>query len=328
MYISSKIPIVENCKNKQKKVTRMTFLLYNLFMHLTLNGSVYLSIMYSIYSKGEFYMICPNCSHNNEGGNFCEKCGSKLTDSITQETAATLQSTQVQSNQYLEATKKVSKMYFNFFLEVLKKPYASTVGVGKEHFINGIITLILFSFFVPLTMYFGIKKYISDFSESGLGGWFGAEEIAKPSFTDLVLQPTFAYAVLILLVLVITFGAIKMAKVELSFQEAIARFGSFLIPFVGILLLALILSILKIKFFLYILLLGFFGAILTVPPLVIASYKKNSQAGLDVIWGTVITYLLTFIVIKVMDDLLFGSFLQMIGYMFLDAIGSFMSDLG
>ena len=49
-------------------------------------------------------------------------------------------------------------MYFGYFLQVLKQPYASTHNVGAEHLINGIITMVLYAFLIPFTLYFIIKK--------------------------------------------------------------------------------------------------------------------------------------------------------------------------
>ncbi|MDQ1144136.1 hypothetical protein QE429_000963 [Bacillus sp. SORGH_AS 510] len=262
-------------------------------------------------------MQCPACSHQNEGGKFCEQCGTKLVSNAFQETASAVdveptsnpsyQQSQVntQPNQYLEGAKNISKMYFSYFLQVLKKPYASSKSVGSEHFINGIITMVLYSVVIPLMIYFGLKTLLSSVNE--FGSMFGGEMDIQPPFTDVVIKPTFAYAVFILLVASFTFFAIKLGKVNVTYKEVISRFGSFLIPFVAILFVALIMSILKIKLFLLFLFIGFITSIFIVPPLVIASYKKESQEGLDVIYGTLFTFVLTFIAIGIMGDMLFES---------------------
>ncbi|MFF2449873.1 hypothetical protein ACFVSW_22790 [Neobacillus sp. NPDC058068] len=275
-------------------------------------------------------MKCPICSHQNEGGNFCEQCGGKLNASVFKEGvptaessinsvpgprfAQTVQQRQTPPNQYLEGAKNVSKMYFGNFSQVLKKPYASSKSVGSEHFINAMITMALYSIIIPLTIYFGIKYFLAPVNE--VGRMFGTDVNIQPPFAEFVMKPTFAYALFILLVASFTFISIKLGKVSVTYKEVISRFGSFLIPFVAILAVALILAILKIEFFLLVLFLGFATSIFIVPPLLIASYKKESHGGLDVLYGSLLTYVLTFIVIAVMANMLFESIISAVKNIF------------
>ncbi|MGE8204650.1 hypothetical protein ACQKP0_08805 [Heyndrickxia sp. NPDC080065] len=251
-------------------------------------------------------MKCQICQHENEGGRFCENCGSKLITSTKDETAATVESAHSSSDkvQYFETTKKISNQYFNYFIQVLKKPYASSQSVGSEHFINGIMTIILFSLLIPLIFYFALKGVLADFSSYG-SNFFGTPVEIKPPFTDIVIKPFFAYIIFTFLVITFTFASIKLGRINVSYKEVTARFGSLLIPFVSLLAISLIMSILKIKFFFYFLLLGFIGSIFMIPPLVIASYKKDHQEGVDVIFGSLLTYVLTFISISIMANMLF-----------------------
>ncbi len=288
-------------------------------------------------------MQCPVCSHQNEGGNFCEQCGTKLEPIASQESAPAAEQGMnqppvfnkqpnyqqnnyqqdnyqqggyqqggyaqsgykqgypqgnQQPNQYLEGAKKISQMYFGYFIGVLKKPYASSKSVGEEHFLNAIITIVLYSFIIPLMSYFGIKSFTDTLS----GGFYEAD-IDLP-FTEIVIYPTIAYAVFILLVATFTFAAVKMGRVDDSYKAVISRFGSFMIPFLAILLIGLVLAILKAKIFIIFLVLGFTTSLFIVPPLVIASFKKETQEGLDVIYGTLITYILTFVTIVLMSAML------------------------
>lgn len=265
--------------------------------------------------KGEVYMQCPVCSHENEGGNFCEQCGAKLNPSAYQETAATVEgsnrSSQVntQPNQYLEGAKHTSKLFFSYFIKVLKSPYTSSQSVGEDNFINAIITIILYSLIIPLMTYFGLKSLLS--AANGITGMFGVDTSSiSPSFLNVVIKPTIAYAIFVLLVATFTFAAIKLGKVKVSFKNVISRFGSFLIPFVAILLVALIMALLEMKTFLVVLFFGFITSLFLVPPLVIASFKKESHSGLDVIYGTLLTYLLTIITISIMGKMMFDALLN------------------
>jgi hypothetical protein len=102
-----------------------------------------------------------------------------------------------------------------------------------------------------------------------------------------------------------SFAVVKLAKVNASYKEVISRFGSFLIPFLAILLIGFVLSLLKAKIFVLFLVLGFSTSLIVVPTLVIASFKKETQDGLDVIYGTILTYILTCITIAIMSEMLF-----------------------
>lgn len=256
-------------------------------------------------------MKCPACLHENEGGNFCEECGTKLVQSTVEETASTIEqnnsnvNVNTPPNQYVEGAKKVSKMYFRFFIGVLKKPYSSSLEVGSEHLINGLITIILYAIIIPLMMYLGIKNIFSTANSIGDSLFGGDTPSFNPPFTDLVIIPAFAYAIFILLVATFSFLSIKLGKVPASYKAVISRFGAFLIPFVAILLVALIMSLLKIGSFIFFLSFGFITSIFLVPALVIVSFKKDYHDGLDAIYGTLLTYILTIITLVIMGNILF-----------------------
>ena len=71
-------------------------------------------------------------------------------------------------------------------------------------------------------------------------------------------------------------------------------------------------SVLNIKLFIVFLLLALLGLIFLIPPLVIASFKGHSTGGVDVIYGTFITYILTFIAFGIMGDMLASSLMRAI----------------
>jgi len=272
-------------------------------------------------------MQCPECKHNNDGGNFCEQCGTKLDPGGYQGESSKVENLGVkygqeqvvprpnqQPNRYLEGAKNTSKMYFSYFLQVLKKPYASSKTIGAEQFKNAIITMVLFAIIIPLIIYFGIKflaSSVNDFDYT-----FGSNVTVQPQFVDFVIKPFFAYAVFILLVVSFTFISIKLGKINVTYKDVVSRFGAFLIPFVALLVLGLIMSILKMKLFILVLFLGLFTSLCTLPPLVIASFKKENQAGLDVIYGTLLTYILTGITIYIMSNMLFEAIKSAISNMF------------
>jgi hypothetical protein len=254
---------------------------------------------------------CTNCNHQNDGGKFCENCGSPLVAAATPSVEGTSIPKVVgqpqgstEPNQYLEGAKQVSKQYGLYFLQVLKKPYSSSVNVGAEHFTNGLITMFLYSILIPLIVYFALKGVLADVS--GLGTDFFGEEVEMDiPFMEVVITPAIAYVAFVLLVATFSFAAIKLGRINVGFKEVVARFGVFLIPAVAILAIGLLFAILKVKMFVFFTLLGFLILIFLVPPLVIASFKKDSQEGIDVIYGSLITYVLSFVALAIMGDLLF-----------------------
>ena len=254
-------------------------------------------------------MKCPSCEHVNDGGNFCENCGARL---VTGEVAAALPHasqpgvegaavatstfTAVQQpNAHVENVKNVSKMYFSFFLEVLKKPVAATRNTNREELVNGLISIGIFALIIPLIIYLGLK-------EAGVDG----------EFMSMVIKPTFSYAIFILLIASYSFVAIKLGKVPVKYTDVIARFGSMLIPFLALFLLAFLMSLVDMGLYPVFLGIGFLGSVFIVPPLVISSFKKDEPSGLDALYGTLLTYVAIFITMGIMAAYLLSTLLELI----------------
>lgn len=262
-------------------------------------------------------MHCPKCNELVEGGKFCEHCGAPLAvgevpgagepvqpAQMAQPpyTAQASQTAQVappaQPNQQLEAAKKISKLYFGYFLSVLKKPYTVATKVGNEQFVNGLITVILYALIIPLMLYMSLGDY---------RGWMDSPVL------NIIVKPTIGYTLFLLLIATYIFIAIKLGKVNTSYKDVIARFGTFLVPFVTIFALAFIAAILQIEFLMLLLLVfGFVGSIYLVPPFVISSFKGNNPNGLDTVYGTLMVYVLIFITTVIMGRILFSVILDML----------------
>ena len=262
-------------------------------------------------------MKCPNCGHSNEGGRFCENCGTQLVE--TADTAMQNQQQQqstpqvnnevgntgaLQAEEYLKKTKDQSKQYITYFMDVLKKPYASlNAPFENQYYMYAIITFILYSLFIPLMIYFGVKGLMSTFS------YFG--ESANPSFVDAVIIPAIAYGVFIVLVAGFTFFSIKLGRVNVAFKEVFTKFGILLVPFVFILAIGLILSILKVSLFILFLVIGLVGSMYIVVPLLIAFYKKDTPGeGMDAVYGTLLTYILASILMLIMGEMLIDTLIS------------------
>ena len=86
-------------------------------------------------------------------------------------------------------------------------------------------------------LYFALKGLFAEMS--GFASEFMGETNISVPFTDVVIKPALTYAIFIMLVAVFTYTAVKLGRVNVHFKEVIARFGSFLIPSVAILAIAL-----------------------------------------------------------------------------------------
>ncbi|CEG29120.1 hypothetical protein [Bacillus sp. B-jedd] len=220
---------------------------------------------------------------------------------------------QATPNQYLETTKTVSRQYLKFVLQVLKKPFSSSHQVGGEQFVNAIITICLFSLFIPVMFYFALKGFLSDIGNLG-GGLFGnAMQNISPPFGTVVVKPFFGYIVFVLLISAFIFAAVKLGKIQVAFKDVVSRFGTLLIPFTALMLVAVLLSILKISFAFALLFISLVGLIFLVPTLVISSYKNPDNNGLDILYGSLLSYVLTFITLAIMGEFLFDAIKSSLG---------------
>lgn len=253
-------------------------------------------------------MQCPNCHHEHVEGNFCVKCGTPLTSANEQAATVDTENAQtnpvppftekVQPNVQLEKAKEISKMYFGFFMTVLKSPFSQASKVSSAHFVNGLISIVLFSLLIPLITYLNLgdlRHYIDS------------------PFANVVLKPMVGFAIYMLLIAVYSFVGLKAGKVSANIKEVISRFGALLIPFIALFLVAIILSILQIKILAFLLLfVGISLSVSMVPLFIILSYKKESEKGLDAFYCSIIVYLLTGLTLLIMGNMLFSALLDAI----------------
>ncbi|RCX20580.1 hypothetical protein DFP94_103311 [Fontibacillus phaseoli] len=253
-------------------------------------------------------MICRNCHHqqNNENAKFCENCGTPLSMTTAEgsEPGSVPQKEErggdrQQANEYLESAKKASKLYFKFFASALKSPLTYARSVGREQFVNGIITMILYSLVIPLIIYSGFHR-LAGFMDHPL--------------LNVVVRPTLAFAVLVVLTAAYCYLAVWYGKGKASFQDVVARFGVYLVPFTALLLLALLFAVLQINLFQSLLLMvGLFGSIFSVPAFVIAGYIPEKGAALDQLQSTILVYIAAFITVGLLGDILFGPLGRLFG---------------
>lgn len=233
-------------------------------------------------------MFCPNCG-SNETGKFCTKCGTPLPN-LEKETVAhstVAQPTQpaqpeyqqqVNNNQNGGQGKQVSRQYFSFLTDSLKQPLKFSNSVNSTNFVNGLITLILAAVFQALFAY-GVAKQLTEFFMRGFGGFGHFGDELKVEFFDVFIEEFFVAALILGIYVVVIFAAIKLVnKSEASFQDVLARFGSYMVvPAIGFLVmfLAVILG-LGLKFIIILFLLTY-GAVNLAFVLTTVSFKSNTK---------------------------------------------------
>lgn len=247
---------------------------------------------------------CNECGRNNQvGAKFCEGCGTKLqviqegmpsATTAYEETAATVAPQNPpaagNSQQYIEKGKVISKLYFSYFMSVLKKPAQTSENIDRSELVNGIITIALFALMIPLMTYFGLKSAVENS--------FYTPEI---SFSAVVIKPFFSLFIFLALVGVIIFGAVKLGKSSASLLDVISRLGAFLVVPTALLAVALIISLLGSYWFALFLVLGLIGFSFIIP-LIVYSLKREQTSGLDAFYCTFLTYLGIFILFTIIGE--------------------------
>ena len=235
-------------------------------------------------------MKCNKCGATCQSGDkFCGECGANLelqeaavsqpseqeiTTATLNNSSATPLST-VNSQEYIDKGKVISKQYFSFFLSMLKKPVSAAAGTNKLDLTNSLITTILFALFIPLTVFFALKNML--------------DEYMTVSFFDVVLKPFFILVIYIALVVAVIFGVLKIAKSSASFLDVTARFGSFLVLPTALLAVAVILSLIGSNSYLFFLSIGLICFSFIIP-LIVYSYKQEESKGLDAFYGILLVY--------------------------------------
>ncbi|MDG5789360.1 zinc ribbon domain-containing protein [Evansella sp. AB-P1] len=238
-------------------------------------------------------MDCPKCGNLvEEGANFCLKCGCSLNES-SDEVAATAQETEQKSgepNPYIEKVKTGSMNYWKFFVEMLKSPTSKVNSVVKSDFLNGSITLVLLSIFLPLIVFTHIKVQFGQF--------------VNVSFFDTVVSPFFYILIFITITSFVIFAVTKFFnQSSLTFFDVVAKFGAYNIVSICFFLGAFVFAIIKaVSFSMYFISFGLLSFIVTIA-LTLYSLKKDEKATrVDPIYGAFIVYLALAIVLLIIGE--------------------------
>ncbi|MGD6803418.1 hypothetical protein ACQCVK_12435 [Rossellomorea vietnamensis] len=193
-------------------------------------------------------IICSECNHQQEAGKFCGSCGADLSTAVEspiqpsaqREVAAASHTQQpVYNNENLTKAKEGVSKYWSFALNVLKSPSAALTGY-ETHFVNGLITIAVYVAAFALSLYFLANKLYKTMM-GGFGNFFGEGMGAQSlPFFDIAFA-LFMFALLFVAGAILSsFAAIKMMSEPLSFKGIIGQFGSVIIPFAAMNVIALI----------------------------------------------------------------------------------------
>lgn len=238
-------------------------------------------------------MKCPHCAaENEETAKFCGHCGQSLHTHTAQpqpeahvETAAT--STQSKGELTINAD------MFSVFWEYVKQSI-KTPSLHESQLQNGIISLLLFSIFLPMSIVHALNQLFHQFT-TFLGNSSGD---MSPIFTALTGKKdiigfgvTFkAIVTLIICIAVyalIMYLCLKFAKAQVSYSEIIARFGTMGVPLMVLSLVLLLLSYVNLSLFLAVLLLVSIGIQVMF---FFTMYKFSENAHLDAFYLALICH--------------------------------------
>src|SRR5699024_4371891 len=143
-----------------------------------------------------------------------------------------------------------------------------------------IIVIAIFSILVALNNYISASAYNDLFGSS--------------SFADDFLIPLLKYIILFGLIPVVTFAASKISAQEVSLPTILAKYGSYLVPFLLLYVVGIIFTLIKLGFpFTAVTSLSIMGSVLIIPVLIIL---ENPVKVFDRVYVLIALGLVSFII--------------------------------
>ncbi|SES97392.1 hypothetical protein SAMN05216389_10422 [Oceanobacillus limi] len=238
-------------------------------------------------------MHCTNCGQETEIGAFCTNCGTELNT----EQAATLnnnpdaanqseEQTENSSNETVKKLRIIGDNFSHFFMTLIKKPDAA-IRANYNDFTSASITMTIFSLFIALSTYLAIH------STAGPRGMF-----VDVSFIDHFLVPFLSFVIIFGAIGMLTFAALRMIKSELSFKDALAKYGAYLVPFFLLYVFGFLLTLINLKgLAVLIFFISIFGSLILAPTFIILSQNDRSMDRIYILIGFYIISLLLFWVV-------------------------------
>ena len=250
---------------------------------------------------------CVHCSHEQEMGDFCAKCGSPLQNNDAKSTVAYDENSEVaatetysqptqsnESNQNVEQVKQTVLNYINSFVGIVKNP--AVASTNETLFVNGIISIVLLSLLLGLAT----TEIINKFFASILGLFSGFITYTDESVLSVKYLFLFAivFALLSLVPILTVYIANKLFVQARSFKSVFVSMTNFYPLVIIVALLTYLVALLdlpKSSLFLFVLALTI---VLTLAPLfVMHRDMENKTTKVDKFY----IFILVSLVITVMS---------------------------
>lgn len=263
-------------------------------------------------------MICPSCNQEQESGKFCGSCGSTMvvTSSekevgATSETVHSTSTANITSNENLTKAKNLSQMYGKHALGLLKRP-SLAFELNENHFVNGLITIVLYALTFALSLYFLANKlYKTMMSGFGFESFLGESGAASSlPFFDITFKLLLTGLVFVAIGMITASLTTKLMGTGITFKAFLSQYSGVLVPFAGLNVVATLLGLMGSIWGTLILLgVSLQFVILLMPGFFVYEYSKSSKPNVDrLYWGfgsILASMLLTYMV----SELFVGEFL-------------------
>lgn len=269
-------------------------------------------------------MQCPNCFQQTEQGKFCTNCGALIpqdesavsaessVEPVESKQGTTEQQTEEpkQTNDAAEKLKETSANFGHFFLTLVKKPSDAQRANGND-FVSAIISIILYSLLFALGYYLTVDSilgtFMGNFSDDPFGNPSSSQSIP---FTDGFLWPFLKFIVLFAAIIALTYVGLKLTASEYSFLSTVAKYGGYLIPFLLLLVLGSILTLIGLySIGITIISVSVFGALLLIPTFILLD---QPSLGIDRIYLLIAIYILNILAAGLIMQSITTSILQLL----------------
>ncbi|UTE77442.1 DUF6574 domain-containing protein [Rossellomorea sp. KS-H15a] len=258
-------------------------------------------------------MKCSKCFNEQDSGKFCGKCGANLMEAeITHQPTAyeevaaaseTVAREQVPVNESVTKAKEGVSKYWNYALQILKKPSLALEG-GDHQFKNGLITIGLFVIAFSLSIYFLVNKLFKAMF-GGLGSMFSEDGMGAQSLPFFHITSSLFMFSLIFLVgaLISVFLAGKFMSKGITFKKLLAQFGGVLVPFATLNVVAIPTGLMgSVQWTLILTGVSLFYAIVIMPAIVVYDRAMKSQQSVNKVYlaagASALSMFITYLVIR------------------------------
>lgn len=278
-------------------------------------------------------LVCPKCNHQQDSGKFCGVCGTAVqaadseqlpNDNVEEEVrsgspeqdiqsegAASTSQTAATAEPQVQETSEVIKnglsQYWSYFLTMVKNP-SRAFDANENQFVNGLVTLGLYAVIFSLSLYFLANSLMRAFNN-----WF---DTSVPFF-DVNARLVFVAIIFF----VITFGSafimIKIAKNQQSFKTIIAQYGSIVVPFTALNVIAMIGGLIgSIQLTMSSIFLSASLTFVFIPVLFVYEKVSSSNRSNQKIYLSLATILLITLISYILHDALIVNLIEEIEYLF------------